>query len=244
MGTGTRTRKSPAAAAEFQHLLDDVLTEADADDHAGPLLRAAGLRIRFDFPDLPLVLSLAATEKGSHHVTWKFSDEVDWKPKLKLRMDSKVANAYLQGKESLAIAIARGRVKASGDTRSALVYIPALRLLVSSYRQARDPGAPASGARVGAAQAPKFSLTPAPRERSLRGREIGNRPQWVPLRGPSATGADGAGPRGVHGAVGRRSGPKARGRRGSASPVALRCEPLLPGDPERIDPRCPTITSL
>jgi len=50
-------------------------------------------------------------------------------------MDSKVANAYLQGKESLAIAIARGRVKASGDTRSALIYIPALRLLVSSYRK-------------------------------------------------------------------------------------------------------------
>jgi hypothetical protein len=50
-------------------------------------------------------------------------------------MDSKVANAYLQGKESLAIAIARGRVKATGDTRSALVYIPTLRLLVASYRR-------------------------------------------------------------------------------------------------------------
>jgi hypothetical protein len=135
MGTGTPTRTSTAAAAEFQHLLDDVLTETDADDHAGPLLRAADLHVRFEFPDLPLTLSLAATEEGSHHLAWKFSDEVDWKPKLKLQMDSKVANAYLQGKESLAIAIARGRVKASGDTRSALVYIPALRLLVSSYRK-------------------------------------------------------------------------------------------------------------
>jgi hypothetical protein len=135
MGTGTRTRKSRAAAAEFEHLLDDVLTETDADDHAGPLLRAAGLRIRFEFPDLPLTLSLAATEEGSHHLTWKFSDDTKWKPKLRLQMDSKVANAYLQGKESLAIAIARGRVKASGDTRSALIYIPALQLLVSSYRK-------------------------------------------------------------------------------------------------------------
>jgi hypothetical protein len=135
MGRGTRTGKSAAAAAEFQQVLDDVLTEADGDDYAGPLLRAAGLRIRFDFPDLPLVLSLAATEEGSHHLAWKFSDKVDWKPKLKLSMDSNVANAYLQGKESLAIAIAHGRVKASGDTRSALVYIPALRLLVSSYRK-------------------------------------------------------------------------------------------------------------
>jgi hypothetical protein len=124
---------SSGAAAEFRHLLDEVLTETDADEHAGPLLRAADLRVRFEFPDLPLVLNLAATEEGDHHLTWQFSDQVDWKPKLTLMMGSEVANAYLQGKESLAIAIARGRVQATGDTRSALVYIPALRLLVSSY---------------------------------------------------------------------------------------------------------------
>src|SRR3954447_7988646 len=135
MGTGTPTPKSSAAAAEFRHLLDDVLKETDADDHAGPLLRAAGLRIRFEFPDLPLVLSLAGTDEGEHPLSWRFSEDVEWNPKLTLRMDSKVANAYLQGKESLAIAIARGRVKLEGDTRSALVYIPALRLLVASYRR-------------------------------------------------------------------------------------------------------------
>jgi hypothetical protein len=133
MGSGSAS--TATAAAEFQAVLDDVLTETDADDQAGPLLRAAGLRIRFEFPDLPLVLNLAATEEGSHHLSWRFSDTVEWEPKLTLRMDSKVANAYLQGKESLAIAIAHGRVKASGDTRSALVYIPALKLLVTSYRR-------------------------------------------------------------------------------------------------------------
>lgn len=131
MGSGSAG--SAAAAAEFRSVLDEVLRETDADDHAGPLLRAAGLRTRFEFPDLPLVLNLAATEEGEHHLTWQFSDDVDWKPKLTLRMDSKVANAYLQGKESLAIAIARGRVKATGDTHSALVYVPALRLLVAAY---------------------------------------------------------------------------------------------------------------
>jgi hypothetical protein len=133
MGTGTGS--SSGAAAEFQHLLDEVLTETDADDRAGPLLRAADLRVRFEFPDLPLVLNLAATEEGDHHLTWRFSDDVEWKPKLTLKMGSNVANAYLQGKESLAIAIARGRVRATGDTRSALVYVPALRLLVGSYRR-------------------------------------------------------------------------------------------------------------
>jgi hypothetical protein len=133
MGGGSAS--SATAAAEFKTLLDDVLTETDADDQAGPLLRAAALRVRFEFPDLPLVLNVAATDEGNRHLSWRFSDDVDWEPKLTLRMDSKVANAYLQGKESLAIAIARGRVKATGDTRSALVYIPALRLLVASYRR-------------------------------------------------------------------------------------------------------------
>ena len=131
MGSGSAS--SATAAAEFQSVLEDVLTETDADEQAGPLLRAAGLRIRFEFPDLPLVLSLAATDEGKHHLSWRFSEDVKWKPKLTLRMDSKVANAYLQGKESLAIGMARGRVKATGDTRSALVYIPALKLLVTSY---------------------------------------------------------------------------------------------------------------
>src|SRR3954454_20749291 len=106
MGTGTPTPKSPAAAAEFRHLLDDVLKETDADEKAGPLLRAAGLRIRFEFPDLPLVLNLAATDDGNRDLTWRFDDDADWEPKLTMRMDSKVANAYLQGKESLAIAVA------------------------------------------------------------------------------------------------------------------------------------------
>jgi hypothetical protein len=131
---GSRNSSS-ANAAEFRALLDDVLRETDADDQAGPLLRAAGLRIRFEFPDLSLVLNVAATDEDDRHLTWRFDDEIDWRPKLTLRMDSKVANAYLQGKESLAIAIARGRVRATGDTRSALVYIPALRLLVASYRR-------------------------------------------------------------------------------------------------------------
>jgi hypothetical protein len=134
MGTGTTSRRTAVRAAEFRGLLDEVLTETDADDHAGPVLRAAALRVRFEFPDLGMVLNLAAPEDGDH-LSWKFSDAVDWEPKLTLRMDSKVANAYLQGKESLAIAIARGRVRADGDTRSALVYIPALRLLVRSYRR-------------------------------------------------------------------------------------------------------------
>ena len=66
---------------------------------------------------------------------WAFSDEIEWTPKLELEMDSEVANGYLQERESLAVAIARGRVKTSGDAKAALLYIPALRLLARPYRR-------------------------------------------------------------------------------------------------------------
>ena len=50
-------------------------------------------------------------------------------------MDSEVANRYLQGKESLAIAIARRRVRCRGESKVALLYVPAMRLLCEPYRR-------------------------------------------------------------------------------------------------------------
>ncbi len=135
MVTAEATRSPSGSATEFRELLDEALSELDADEKSGPLLRAAGLRMRFDFPDLRLVLNVAASEEPDHHLRWEFSDAVEWEPKLSLRMDSRIANAYLQGKESLAIAIARGRVRLKGDTRCALLYVPALRLVVGPYRR-------------------------------------------------------------------------------------------------------------
>src|SRR4051794_11519063 len=135
MGTLAATRSRSSSATEFRELLHEVLSELDADEKSGPLLRATGLRVRFDFPDLGMVLNVAASEEPGHHLRWEFSDAVDWEPKLNLSMDSQIANAYLQGKESLAIAIARGRVRWSGETRCALLYVPVLRLVAGPYRR-------------------------------------------------------------------------------------------------------------
>lgn len=135
MGTVVATRSPKGSAAEFRELLDEALSELDADERSGPMLRAAGLRMRFEFTDLGLVLNVAASDEPAHHLRWEFSDAVDWEPKLTLRMGSRIANSYLQGKESLAIAIARGRIRFDGDTRCALVYVPALRLVVGPYRR-------------------------------------------------------------------------------------------------------------
>ena len=58
-------------------------------------------------------------------------------------MDSDVANRYLQGRESLAIAIARGQVAVRGDSRIALLYLPALRLICEPYRRVVETEYPA-----------------------------------------------------------------------------------------------------
>jgi hypothetical protein len=123
------------SAEELREVLDSALARLDADERRGPLLRAAGMRMRFVFPDAGLVLNLAASEEAKHHLRWEFSHDVDWTPRLDLTMESETLNAYLQGGLSLAIAIARGRISCRGDSRVALLYVPATRLMIEPYRE-------------------------------------------------------------------------------------------------------------
>ena len=127
----TRFRSSD----EFRQVLDRALAEVDADDRAGPLLHAAGLRLRFRLTDLGQVLDIAASDDRRHHLRWSFAGDGSFEPKLDVSLDSEVLNGYLQGKESLAIATARGRVHWQGEARSALLYLPAARLMVEPYRR-------------------------------------------------------------------------------------------------------------
>jgi len=49
-------------------------------------------------------------------------------------MSSEVANKYFQGKENIAIAIARRRIKAGGDVKAALQLIPITKPVYARYR--------------------------------------------------------------------------------------------------------------
>jgi hypothetical protein len=137
--TAVKTERSAASfgsAEELRAVLERMLADVDADDVSGPLLRASNLRIRFEFSDVGLVLNTAASDDPHHHIRWAFSDEVDWEPALELTMDSETANRYLQGKESLPIAIARRKVHCRGESRFTLLFLPVLRLIVDPYRRA------------------------------------------------------------------------------------------------------------
>jgi len=82
-----------------------------------------------------MTLDVAPSEDPRRHLRWSFDSGVGFAPKLVLTMDSEVANAYLQGRESIAIAMARRRIRASGESRVALLYIPAIRLICEPYRE-------------------------------------------------------------------------------------------------------------
>ncbi|HYH60683.1 MAG TPA: hypothetical protein VD766_02350 [Solirubrobacterales bacterium] len=130
----SETRVGSVGADELRELIDHVFAELDADERRGSLLRAAKLEVRFEITDLDLVVHMRAAE-GRHHLAWDFAERAEEaEAGLSLTMDSATANGYLQGRESLAVAIARGRVRCSGDLRTTIVYLPALRLLVEPYR--------------------------------------------------------------------------------------------------------------
>ena len=89
----------------------------------------------FEFTDLDLVVNIRAGATGEPNLAWEWSDDVAWEPKVKMTMSSETANKYFQGKENVAIAIARRRIKTGGDVKAALALIPITKPLYARYRE-------------------------------------------------------------------------------------------------------------
>jgi hypothetical protein len=105
------------------------------DPDMGPKLRDADTPQRFEFTDLDLVVNIRAGAPGEPNLAWEWSDDVSWEPKVRMAMSSETANRYFQGKENVAIAIARRRIKAGGDVKAALALIPITKPLYERYRK-------------------------------------------------------------------------------------------------------------
>jgi len=120
---------------EFREVMDRLFTMMSDDLEIGPRLREADVPQRFDFADFGLVLNVrpaAAGEDGNLH--WEWSDDVDWTPAVNTTMDSTVCNRYFQGHENLAMAVARRRIKITGDVRGALGLVPITKPIFDRYR--------------------------------------------------------------------------------------------------------------
>jgi hypothetical protein len=125
------------SASEFREVLDQVFEIMSTDEEMGPRLRDAETPQRFEFPDLDLVVNITyATEVlDGENLRWEWSDDVDWEPEVGMKMSSDVANRYFQDKENMAMAIARRRIKTSGDVKKALALLPIVKPVFSRYRE-------------------------------------------------------------------------------------------------------------
>ena len=122
---------------EFREVIDRVFSLMSTDEEMGPKLRDAETPQRFEFPDLDLVVNITHAPEVSdgQHLRWEWSDDVSWEPDVQMKMDSEVANRYFQGKENIALAIARRRVKTSGDVKKALALLPITKGVFPRYRE-------------------------------------------------------------------------------------------------------------
>jgi hypothetical protein len=121
--------------AEFREVMDRVFTMMSEDPEMGPRLRDADVPQRFEFPDVDLVVNIRAAADGEDaNLHWEWADDVDWSPQVHMTMASPVANRYFQGRENVAMAIARRRIKASGDVRAALSLIPITKPIHDRFR--------------------------------------------------------------------------------------------------------------
>ncbi|GAC1438584.1 MAG: hypothetical protein NVSMB51_14740 [Solirubrobacteraceae bacterium] len=120
---------------EFREVMDHIFTMMSEDEEMGPRLRDADVPQRFEFDDLDLVVNIRAARTGEGaNLHWEWSDEVDWSPKVRMKMSSQTANRYFQGKENIAMAIARRRIKTGGDVKAALALVPITKPVYARYR--------------------------------------------------------------------------------------------------------------
>ena len=123
------------SSEEFREVMDRAFTLMSEDPEMGPRLREANTPQQFTFTDLDMVVNIRAGDVNEPNLAWEWRDDVAWEPKVKMEMTSETANRYFQGKENVAIAIARRRIKAGGDVKAALQIIPITKPLFAHYSE-------------------------------------------------------------------------------------------------------------
>src|SRR3954451_6751631 len=120
---------------EFRQVMDRTFSLMSEDPDMGPKLREADVPQRFEFDDLDLVVNVRAGLPGEDaELHWEWADDVGWEPKVRMTMSSETANKYFQGKENVAMAIARRRIKAGGDVKAALSLVPITKPIYARYQ--------------------------------------------------------------------------------------------------------------
>jgi hypothetical protein len=124
-----------ASPDEFREVIDQIFSMMSEDPDMGPKLRDADVPQRFEFTDMDMVVNIRAADGEEGCLYWEWTDDVDWDPRVRMTMSSETANRYFQGKENVAVAIARRRIKSGGDVKAALSLIPITKPIYARYRE-------------------------------------------------------------------------------------------------------------
>jgi hypothetical protein len=121
---------------EFREVMDRVFGLMSTDRDMGPKLRDARTPQRFVFPDVDEVVNITYADDADdeNNLQWEWTDDVPWEAEVEMKMDSAIANKYFQGKENIAMAIARRRIKTSGNVKKALALVPITKPVFEQYR--------------------------------------------------------------------------------------------------------------
>ena len=124
------------SADEFREVMDRTFALMSSDPEMGPKLREADTPQRWEFPDLDMVVHIAPAEIGDseHNLEWEWSPDAARDPRVTMRMTSDIANRYFQGKENIAMAVARRHIRPSGDYKAALALVPVTKPVFPKYR--------------------------------------------------------------------------------------------------------------
>jgi hypothetical protein len=105
----------------------------------GPRLRDADVPQRFEFDDLELVMNIRAGRTPREgNLCWSWSEDVDRKPGVQLKMSSEVVKRCFQGREN----IARRCIKTGGHIKASLALISLTRPIDARYRAMVDEESP------------------------------------------------------------------------------------------------------
>ena len=123
------------SSEEFKEVMDRVFAIMSEDPDMGPKLKEADVPQRFEFEDVDMVVNIRAAKEGEDgNLHWAWTDDVNWDPRVRMTMSSETANKYFQGKENVAMAIARRKIKTGGDVKAALSLIPITKPVYAKYR--------------------------------------------------------------------------------------------------------------
>lgn len=120
---------------EFREVMDAAFALMSDDPEMGASLRDADVPQRFEFEDVDMVCNVRpGTREEGANLHWEWSDEVDWEPRVQMRMSAEVAVRYFQGKENIPVAVARRRIRTTGDFRAAFALIPITKPVFEKFR--------------------------------------------------------------------------------------------------------------